>query len=258
MYKLIAPRSRRAIPLGAFEQAYQQAADVASLKRVYPVGPTHVVAGVATVPVVANTRVFGHVHQTLHLRLVTAPAGFRVLWAPELVFPGLEAGEHLRTHTKAPYTRGAIRARDGEILASGPASNRVYPQGSAFSDVTGYVKTPAADRVAARVAKGWPARRPYGQAGLEQSLDGVLSGRPRSISRPSPRPARCGHWASAPVPSPKTWSPRFASTSSTTWPTRWVGGTAGRSCSTPSQVRWKPRSGWAWRCCSRPARRSRP
>ena len=109
---------------------------MASLKRVYPVGPTHVVAGVATVPVVANTRVFGHVRQTLHLRLVTAPAGFRVLWAPELVFPGLEAGEHLRTHTKAPYTRGAIRARDGEILASGPASNRVYPQGSAFSDRT--------------------------------------------------------------------------------------------------------------------------
>ena len=136
------------------------------------------VAGVATVPVVANTRVFGHVHQTLHLRLVTAPAGFRVLWAPQLVFPGLEPGEHLRTHTKAPYTRGAIRARDGEILASGPASNREYPQGSAFSDVTGYVKTPAADQVAARVAKGWPAHRPYGQAGLEQSLDGVLGGRP--------------------------------------------------------------------------------
>lgn len=179
MYKLIAPRSRRAIPLGAFEQAYQQAADVATLKRVYPVGPTRVAAGVATVPVVANTRVFGHVHQTLHLRLVTAPAGFRVLWAPELVFPGLEPGEHLRTHTKAPYIRGAIRARDGEILASGPASNRVYPQGPAFSDVTGYVKTPAAERVAGRVAKGWPARRPYGQAGLEQSLDGVLSGRPQ-------------------------------------------------------------------------------
>ena len=113
-------------------------------------------------------------HQTLSLRLVTAPAGFRVVWSPRLVFPGLAEGETLRVHTHAPYARGAIRARDGQILASGPASNREYPQGPAFSDVTGYVKTPAPDQVAARVAKGWPARRPYGQAGLEQSLDGVL------------------------------------------------------------------------------------
>ena len=141
--------------------------------------------------------------------------------------PAWSRGEHLRTHTKAPYTRGAIRARDGEILASGPASNRVYPQGSAFSDVTGYVKTPAADRVAARVAKGWPAQ-PAVRPGGARAVARRRARRPprRSICRPSPRPARHARWASAPAPSPRTWSPRFASTSSTTRPTRWVGATA--------------------------------
>ncbi len=178
MYQLLSPHSHHVITFAAFKQDYQQAATTATLKRISLVGPTQARAGVAATAVVANTRDFAHVHQTLSLRLVTVPGGFRVLWAPQIVFPGLLAGEHLRVHTHAPFARGAIRARDGEVLASGPASNRVYPQGAAFSDVTGYVKTPTNDQMAARVAKGWPARRPFGQAGLEGSLDGVLGGRP--------------------------------------------------------------------------------
>ena len=178
MYQLLSPHSHRVITFAAFKQAFQQAAETTTLKRISLVGATRVRRGIATTPVVANTREFAHVHQNLSLRLVPVPAGFRVLWGPQLVFPGLNAGEQLRVHTHAPFARGAIRARDGEVLASGPASNREYPQGEAFSDVTGYVKTPTSDQVAARVAKGWPAHRPFGQAGLEESLDGVLGGRP--------------------------------------------------------------------------------
>ncbi len=94
----------------------------------------------------------------------------------------------MRRAFHAPYARGAIRARDGEILASGPASNRVYPQGAAFSDVTGYVKTPDPTQVGSargfRLA-GDPALRPGGARGVAR-LDPRGHARGRSTRRSRP------------------------------------------------------------------------
>ncbi len=178
MYRLLAPRSRKQITLAQFQAAYDHAAQVSTLTRVSAVGPTRVIAGVSSTPVVAITRRFGSLPQTMSLHIIAVPAGFRVLWQPQTVFPGLQPGEQLRRVVHAPFARGAIRARDGEILASGPASNREYPQGSAFADITGYVKTPDAEQARQRVKLGWPATRPYGQGGLEESLDSALEGTP--------------------------------------------------------------------------------
>ena len=68
------------------------------------------------------------------------------------------------------------------MLAEGPATAR-YPQGPAFGLVTGYVKAPAPADVATRERAGWPATEPYGQGGLERSLDPILAGSPRFVLR---------------------------------------------------------------------------
>ena len=100
-------------------------------------------------------------------------------WTRALTFPGLEPGERLVVHERLPKGRGRILDRSGAVLAQGPVSARTYPQGSAFAVVTGYLKAPAATAVAARVRAGWPAKLPYGQGGLEGSLDPILAGTPR-------------------------------------------------------------------------------
>jgi penicillin-binding protein A len=69
------------------------------------------------------------------------------------------------------------------VLAEGPVTARTYPQGSAFALVTGYVKAPAPADVAARELAGWPGAAPYGQGGLERSLDPILAGSPRFVLR---------------------------------------------------------------------------
>ena len=106
----------------------EQAAETTTLKRISSVGATQVRRGIATTPVVANTREFGHVHQTLSLRLVPVPAGFRVLWGPQLVFPGLKPGEH----AAGAYPRAVCARRDPGPRRRGAGERpRVQPRVSA-------------------------------------------------------------------------------------------------------------------------------
>jgi cell division protein FtsI/penicillin-binding protein 2 len=133
----------------------------------------------ATVPVSVATTMFGRIHEQLELPLVRLRRRYRIAWTPALTFPGLRAGEALERRVHAPEGRGRILARDGTVLAEGPAGNRSYPAGSSFALLTGFTKPPEAGAVAARRRAGWPAGRRYGQAGLEESLDDALGGKPR-------------------------------------------------------------------------------
>ena len=171
MYQLLSPHSHRVITFAAFKQAFQQAAETTTLKRISLVGATRVRRGIATTPVVANTREFAHVHQNLSLRLVPVPAGFRVALGTAAGVP--------RPECRASSC-GCIPTRRLREARSGPATARCWPRGprataciprARRSRVTGYVKTPDPDGDRGPGAKGWPAHRPYGQAGLEQSLD---------------------------------------------------------------------------------------
>jgi Penicillin binding protein transpeptidase domain/Penicillin-binding Protein dimerisation domain/NTF2-like N-terminal transpeptidase domain len=179
MYRLVSRPVRRRVSFQQFASAYATDARTSTLRRVAQDGPMHVAGMAVTVPMVASTDAFGHVSEPTRLPMVDTPRGYRVVWSPALAFPGLRRGEQLVARSHPPTTRGVIKASDGTILAEGPPDDRVYPQGSPFSLITGYVKPPDPEQVAAREAAGWPASRPYGQGGLEQSLDRILAGAPR-------------------------------------------------------------------------------
>ena len=97
-----------------------------------------------------------------------------------MAWPGLHQGERLERKVLVPKRRGIIFARDKTALAEGPAVHRVYPQGAAFSHLTGFVQGPqTATAIAARARRSGGRRAPpYGQGGLEQSLDPILAGVP--------------------------------------------------------------------------------
>jgi len=180
MYRQLSPAARARTTYARFARSYRRAAATATLKSFAVQPGTSVTGGAATVPMLMRTSLFGSLTGRLVLPLVQVKGAYRISWGPQMVWPGLEPGEQLARVSRAPDHRGAILDRNRQVLARGPAGNRVYPQGAPFYTLTGFVRapqTPAERR--ARVAAGWPASSQYGQGGLEQSLDRVLGGAPR-------------------------------------------------------------------------------
>ncbi|HEY2869472.1 MAG TPA: penicillin-binding transpeptidase domain-containing protein [Gaiellales bacterium] len=183
MYALISPRDRARVPYAHFVAFYTAAAKVATMRGLHQVGTARRQGDIVTVPMSVATRTYGRVTQTMSVPVVHTRRGQRIAWTRALAFPGLEPGEQLVSRVVVPHARGKILDFTGHVLAEGPATARVYPQGSAFALVTGYVKAPAPTDVAARERAGWPATQPYGQGGLERSLDTILAGSPRFVLR---------------------------------------------------------------------------
>jgi hypothetical protein len=178
MYHLLSRSSQRHVSRAAFQEAYQDANRTATAHGLKLVGRLRFHPQSATFSMSVGTRLFGHVTQPVSLPLVRTPKSYRVVWSPNLAFPGLLRGETLQRKAHAPHRRGKILARDGEVLADGPATHRVYPQGADFAVVTGYMQPPTRKQARLRRLYGWPAKWPLGQGGLEKSLDHTLAGAP--------------------------------------------------------------------------------
>ena len=183
MYALISPPAKARVSFSRFVSLYKQAAAIATVRGLRAIGRPRREGAAVTVPMSVATRLFGRVAETMSVPVVGKGHRRRVGWTRALTFPGLEAGERLAVHARAPQGRGRILDRSGAVLAQGPATARTYPQGSAFAIVTGDVKPPAAAAVPGRERAGWPATAPYGQSGLEESLDSLLAGTPRFVLR---------------------------------------------------------------------------
>ncbi len=111
-------------------------------------------------------------------------------WQPQLVFPGLAAGETLARQTRAPQ-RADILAADGTPLAEGPAAARSSPIGASASAVTGTIDTARGEADAALRAEGFPPRSLTGTSGLELAFNDRLDGQPeRAAGRPATRRGR--------------------------------------------------------------------
>jgi len=160
MYALLSRASHHATTLKAFQLAYAGAASTAGLTGLHVTGRVRVGRTFAAFTVDVGTRLFGHVSESVRLPLVLGRHGYRVSWDPSLAFPGLLPGETLATHSRPPHMRGRILARGGQVLAEGPATHRVYPQGADFAVVTGYVKAADPAQARERARYGWPKALP--------------------------------------------------------------------------------------------------
>jgi peptidoglycan glycosyltransferase len=187
MYADIDTTSRRTTSIGAFATEYEQALSTATATGMRIAGRTRSLADREfAVPVLIDTHLFGALRLSFTLKLTEDPGGgTRIGWSRALVFPGLRAGETLKSSTTLPQ-RATLLARDGSMLADSPsgttptASNgevtRGSPLGSVADSVLGSIGPIPASRRAALEAQGVPADAAVGLSGLERALDARLLG----------------------------------------------------------------------------------
>ncbi len=209
MYEDIDHASQRRISASTFAGAYKAAARTATETGLAVIGPASESAhGAFSVPMRVSTRIWGTLRERLLVNVEDGAGSPRVIWSHSLVFPGLLAGESLsRRMTLAP--RATLLARDGSVLAEGPATaagTRDSPLGAAAAGVVGEVGPVPSARVSELEAQGVPAEAIVGTSGLELALDSQLRGTPggqllageRVLASVSPKPSSAVHTTIAP------------------------------------------------------------
>jgi peptidoglycan glycosyltransferase len=181
MYSLIDAHAQADISPAGFASVYRQADTTATAGYLRVLGkPKALSDGVESVPVAVHTRLFGTLRLRYELTVREEERGARISWSRSLEFPGLHAGEQLHSQTTlAP--RAQLLARDGSVLASGPAAARVSPLGSAGSAVVGSTGAIPSERLAALEAQGVPADADVGLSGLELAFEERLHGTPGGV-----------------------------------------------------------------------------
>jgi cell division protein FtsI/penicillin-binding protein 2 len=181
MYEDIDATAQHATTPSVFAADYQAAARTATTTSATVTGSTRTEGdGTIVVPVRVHTRLFGTLAESFRLRVHSERGGSRVVWSGALVFPGLRADEQLSRHTTMP-PRSALLARDGSVLAEGPATSagtRASPLGAAADAVVGEIGPIPASRLDELEAEGVPANAIVGTSGLELALDSRLRGTP--------------------------------------------------------------------------------
>lgn len=192
MYELLTTAARGRTNGSQFSAAYRDTADTATLVTIR-VLRVRAGDGAARLQVAARTRAFG----TVHGEVILPIEGEGIDWRPHMAFPGVPAGAKLVRRTSAPR-RADILARDGTVIASGPAEAR-QTGGPVASSIAGVLGQPAdPEQRAALVARGFPAGTPAGISGLERLVEhrvagtpgGVLTAGGRVLASTEPRPAR--------------------------------------------------------------------
>src|SRR5690348_4977654 len=177
MYAELNEASRARVDRKEFEAAYREAEQVStarSLEAESAGDPQHDDLG-TTVPVEVTvaTVAFGSLEEELQLPF--ADGGIE--WDESLAFPGLGKGEELAADVELAE-RAPILARDGTVLAEGPAEEREHPIGSAAIDVTGEVGEASEEDLARLARHGFPPETPVGISGLERAFNDRLAGKP--------------------------------------------------------------------------------
>jgi transpeptidase family protein/penicillin-binding protein/MecA-like transpeptidase family protein len=181
MYRLIYPGSPGTLSERQMAGECERALRTSTATRVRLMGHVHSEPeGTFEVPVQVDTRLFATLSLSFAIRVVEGTQGPRVRWARSLTFPGLRTGESLSRDMQLP-ARAALLARDGSLLAGGPAlaaGQRSSPLGAAAEAVVGQVGPVPASRRSELEAQGVPANAIVGVSGLERTFDDRLRGSP--------------------------------------------------------------------------------
>src|SRR4051794_18771059 len=159
----------------AFTRRYADTAATATATSVRTGAPEDTGDGRWRLPVTVQTRAFGPVSGVVRLDVVEDGDDRRIDWRPNLVFPGLAAGEALRRTTQLPE-RADLLARDGTPLAQGP--ERASPLGATALAIVGALGPIPASYKARAEQLGYPADAQVGISGLERTFEERLAGTP--------------------------------------------------------------------------------
>lgn len=177
MYGELNEASKQRVGRKEFEAAYREAEQVATARVIEAgsAGDSESTGAGRSVPVEMTiaTVAFGTVEAPVEIPFVDGG----VEWDESLAFPGLEEGEELAADVELAE-RAPILARDGSVLAEGPAAEREHPLGSAAIDVTGEVGEASEEELAKLARHGFSPETPVGVSGLEQAFNGRLAGKP--------------------------------------------------------------------------------
>jgi cell division protein FtsI/penicillin-binding protein 2 len=182
MYDDIDASSKRAISPRGLADDYEHALRTATATRLQVTGkPRDESGGLVAVSVRVGTRLFGTLHLAFALKIVGGgESGGGIVWSRSLEFPGLRSGEVLTRKLILP-PRATLLARDGSVLAEGPATEagqRDSPLGAAAGAALGEVGPIPAIQAAQLEAEGVPANAIVGVSGAEEALDNSLRGTP--------------------------------------------------------------------------------
>lgn len=177
MYGELNEASKAQVDRKAFETAYREAEQTATARTIEAdsAGDSAESDGAELVPVemTIGTVAFGTIED--EVQLPYADGGIE--WDPSLAFPGLKTGEELAADVELAE-RAPILARDGTVLAEGPAQEREHPTGSAAIDVTGEIGEASEEEVARLARHGFPPETPVGISGIERAFNDRLAGKP--------------------------------------------------------------------------------
>ncbi|MFL5893898.1 MAG: penicillin-binding transpeptidase domain-containing protein [Thermoleophilaceae bacterium] len=193
MYELLTPEAQERTNGSAFAAAYRRDAATATVLGIR-VARVRRRPGGAELEVVARTRAFGTVRGPLEVPVRDG----KIDWTRNMTFPGVPVGGVLARRTEAPR-RAGIRARDGRVIATGPAGARTQPLGAVAASVAGGLGRPPSQADSdALYARGFPAETPVGTSGLERLAETRLAGTPGGLlfggghvlAATRPRPAK--------------------------------------------------------------------
>ena len=175
MYALLDSDSRAHMSQRKFAGEYTDAADTSTLTKLAIVNVGSRRGNMIPIQVLATTRLFGVLHETLEVPVVGSGSTVSVRFSRELLFPGMRPGERLHRQVDlAP--RAALLASDGTPLAQGPG--RTSPIPGVAGQIAGTVGSIPADEATGYAAQGYPPDAKVGLDGMERIFQKQLAGTP--------------------------------------------------------------------------------
>jgi cell division protein FtsI/penicillin-binding protein 2 len=175
MYSMLDAGSRRHMSEARFARELAHTAGVATLTSLRATRMSSANGKTVAVPMIAQTRIWGSLRETLQVPLTGSGSSLRVRLRPQLLFPGLRGRERLHRTMRLP-PRATLEADDGTPLAQGPG--RVSPIPDVANEIVGTlgpIPKPDANRFR---AAGYPPNTKVGLDGLERIFQSRLAGTP--------------------------------------------------------------------------------